>query len=337
MASDCVRWGILGTGGIARAFARDLPRLGDAVVAAVGSRSQEGADAFAAFLDEETGTRDVRRHASYEDLVADQEVDVVYVATPHPGHHAAAALALSAGKPVLVEKPFTINAAEAEDLVSRARVANVPLLEAMWTRFLPHMAFVRDVLAAGTLGDVVTLVVDHGQWFPPDPHHRLLDPALGGGALLDLGVYPVSFASSVLGEPERITARSKPAFTGVDGTTSMIFEYASGAHALLTTTLSGRTVNAAAVNGTEARIEIDATWWAPSVVRVVSRDGTVLERYDSPPEGHGLRFEAAEMGRLIREGRLESPILPLDETLAVMRTMDEVRRQIGLRYAADET
>jgi predicted dehydrogenase len=333
-SGEGVRWGIVGTGGIARAFAKDLALLPDAVVGAVGSRSAEGADSFAAFLEDATGSRiaDAHRHASYDALVSDDGVDAVYVATPHPGHAEAARLALEAGKAVLVEKPFTLNAAQAQELVDLARSKSLFLMEAMWTRFLPHIARVREILAAGTLGEIVTVTADHGQWFEKNPEHRLFAPELGGGALLDLGIYPLSFASFVLGTPERVTARSIEAFTGVDANTSVILEYAGGAHALVNTTLSAATANVAAVNGTEARIEIDRTWYVPTTFRVTSRDGEVLERYDAPHEGHGLRHQAAEVGRCLAAGALESELLPLDETVAIMRTLDEVRSQIGLVY-----
>jgi predicted dehydrogenase len=321
-----VRFGVVGTGWIASAFTADLALLDDAMVAAVGSRSQESADRFG----ERHGVG--RRHASYAELVADPEVDVVYVATPHPGHHDAAMLAIGSGKAVLVEKPFTMDARQATDLVDAARREGVFLMEAMWTRFLPHMVRVREVLAAGTLGQVVTVTADHGQWFAADPEHRVFAPALGGGALLDLGVYPVSLASMVLGAPDVVTARSSKAFTGVDAQTSVILDHAGGAQAVLTTTLLARSPTRAAIVGTDARIEIDTVWYQPSSFTVISRDGQVLERYDEAQVGNGLRHQAAEVVRCLRAGETQSPVLPLDETLAVMRTMDEVRRQIGLTY-----
>ena len=210
MAGSLLRWGILGTGGIARTFVTDL-RLGDSGVAtAVGSRSQASADSFADLF----GI--ANRYASYESLVADPDVDVIYVATPHPMHHDNAILALRAGKHVLVEKPFTMDAAEAREVVGVARESGRFAMEAMWTRFLPHVGVVRDWLARGLLGDIVTVTADHGQWFAEDPEFRLFAPRLGGGALLDLGVYPVSFASMVLGTPSLIVSISDPAFTGVD-------------------------------------------------------------------------------------------------------------------------
>jgi predicted dehydrogenase len=323
-----IRWGILATGRIAHAFASDLALQPGCEVVAVGSRSQASADAFG----DELGVP--HRHASYEALVQDPDVDAVYVSTPHPGHHAATLLAINAGKAVLVEKPFAMDAAQAGEMIDAARDRGTFLMEAMWTRFLPHIARVREILAAGTLGDVVYLTAEHGQWFAEDRQSRLFAPELGGGALLDLGIYPVSFASLVLGPPARITAVSDPAFTGVDATTSMIFQYDSGAQAVLTTTLRAASDNPAAIYGTEARVEIDGWFYRPTSLRVIARDGTELQRFEQQFPGRGLRAQAAEVARCLRAGLLESPLLPLDETYSIMQTMDEVRRQIGLSYPA---
>ena len=320
-----VRWGVVGTGGIASAFVDDLRLVEGAEAVAVGSRAQESADRFAA--EHSVG----RAHPTYEALVTDDEVDVVYVATPHPGHHAAALMAIEAGKAVLVEKPFTMDAAEAESLVTAARDRGVFLMEAMWARFLPHIREIRRLLADGVLGDLVTVHADHAQWFEEDPEFRLFAPKLGGGALLDLGVYPVSFASMVLGTPSRVTAVSDPAFTGVDATTSMLMQYAGGAHAVLTATLTAAGPTTAAVVGTDSRVVVDGPFYTPTGFTLTRRDGT-SERFDQPVEGRGMWCEAAEVVRCLREGRLESDVMPLDETVAIMATMDEVRRQIGLTY-----
>lgn len=321
-----VRWGLLATGGIAHAFARDLPHVPDAVITAVGSRRFESAQRFG----EEFGVPN--RHGSYEDLVRDPEVDAVYVSTPHPMHRDCTLLAVEAGKAVLCEKPFAMSADEAREMVGAARARGVFLLEAMWTRFLPHVARIREILAAGTLGELVYLTAEHGQWFPRDPAHRLFAPSLGGGALLDLGIYPVSFAHLVFGPPDSVTAVSTPAFTGVDATTSVVLRYASGAHAVLTTTLAARSGNPAVIHGTDARIEIDGWFYTPTSFRVIARDGAVLETFTSPEVGGGLQYEAAEVGRCLRAGLLESPLLPLDETVAIMAVLDEIREQIGLDY-----
>jgi predicted dehydrogenase len=324
-----IRWGIVGTGGIAAAFAADLHLLPDASLVAVGSRSQASAEEFGARFDVPN------RHASYGELVSDPDVDAVYVATPHPGHYEAAMSAINAGKAVLVEKPFTLNAKEAQSLIEAARSHGVFLMEAMWSRFLPHFGRVRELLAAGALGDVRVVIADHNQWFARDASHRLFDPALGGGALLDLGVYPVSFASMVLGAPTRVTAVSDLAFTGVDATTSAILQYDSGAHSVLTTSLEVAGPTRAVIVGTDARIEIDGTFYAPTSIRLIGRDGTVLETFDGAVEGRGMGGEAAEVMRCMRAGALESDVLPLDETLAIMDTLDEIRRQIGLTYPGE--
>lgn len=326
--TDTVRWGILATGGIARMFAHDLALLPDAELVAVGSRSQDTADAFG----DEFGVP--RRYGSYRELVADPDIDAIYVSTPHPGHHDAALLAIEAGKAVLLEKPFTMDGAEARAVVEAARARGVLCVEAMWTRFLPHMARIREILAAGTLGRVVYLTAEHGQWFAEDPAFRLFAPSLGGGALLDLGIYPVSFAHMALGAPKTVTAVSGPAFTRVDATTSMIFTYDAGAHAVLTTSLAAASNNPAAIYGTDARLEVDGWFYTPTIVRVIARDGTELERFDGTGPGRGMQFEAAEVNRCLRAGLTESPLLPLDETIAIMDTLDEVRRQIGLDYRA---
>jgi len=318
-----VRWGILGTGGIANAFVTDLRLTDSGTAVAVGSRSQGSADRFA---DEFAITN---RHASYESLVADPDVDVIYVASPHPMHHDHAVLALRAGKHVLVEKPFTMNAAEAREIVQVARENELFAMEAMWTRFLPHVAMIRDWLARGVLGEVVTVTADHGQWFAEDGEFRLFAPELGGGALLDLGVYPVSFASMVLGTPSRIRSMSDSAFTGVDAQTSMLFGYDSGAQAVLTCTLRAKSPTRAAIVGSLARVEVEGDFYAPATVTLVPRKGDPT-RVESVHVGRGLRHEADEVTRRLAAGDLESPLMPLDETISIMETLDTVLAQVQL-------
>jgi predicted dehydrogenase len=301
-------------------FVTDLQLSDSAVATAVGSRSQGSADRFA----DEFGI--ANRHARYESLVADPNVDVVYVATPHPMHRDNAILALRAGKHVLVEKPFTMNAVEAREIVQVARDNGRFAMEAMWTRFLPHIVVIRDWLARGVLGDIITVTADHGQWFVEDPEFRLFAPGLGGGALLDLGVYPVSFASMVLGTPERIVSMSDPAFTGVDAQTSMLFGYNSGAQAVLTCTLRAKSPTRASIVGTNARIEIDGDFYAPANVTLMPRHGDPTS-IESVHEGRGLRHQADEVARRLAAGDLESPVMPLDETISIMETMDTVQAQ----------
>jgi predicted dehydrogenase len=313
-----LRWGILGTGGIAGAFADDLALTDSGVVSAVGSRTRAGAESFGRAHGIE------RRHASYHALVDDPTVEAVYVATPHPFHLPNALLALAAGRHVLVEKPFTMDVDEARSLVAAARDAGRFVMEAMWTRFLPHMVEIRRLLGQGVLGELVAVEADHGQWFPADPSHRLFAPELGGGALLDLGVYPVSFSSMVLGTPDRVEALSTPAMTGVDGTTSILLGHPHGAHAVLTCTSRARTPTRAVVTGTEGRIEIAGFFFGPSRFRVVPRAGDPWV-WDLPHHGRGLRHQADEVARCLAEGRAESSVLPLDESVSVMATLDAVR------------
>ena len=251
----------------------------DASLVAVGSRSQVTADEFGERFDVP------HRHATYDDLVNDPDVDAVYVATPHAGHHDAALSAINAGKAVLVEKPFTINASEATSLIEAARSRGVFLMEAMWARFLPHMVRVRELLASRALGDVRVVIADHNQWFERDPATGCSTRRVGGGALLDLGIYPVSFASMVFGAPTRVTAVSDRAFTGVDATTSAILQYEDGAHSVVTTSLEVAGPNRATIVGTDARIEIDAVFYAPTTFTLIGRDGTVLERFDDQAGG----------------------------------------------------
>ena len=315
-----LNWGLIGTGRIAETFAADLRLTDSGRIAAVGSRQMDSANRFADRFDIPN------RHASYEALVADPGVEVVYVATPHPLHHSGALLALRAGKSVLVEKPFTMNAGEADELVATARADGLFLMEAMWTRFLPHIAEIRRLLAEGALGEIVMVTADHGQWFPKDRDSRLFAPELGGGALLDLGVYPVSFASMVLGKPDRITALIEPTFTGVDGQASMLFGYPSGAQAALTCTLAAKSPTRAAIVGTDARIEVDGDFYAPTAFSLISRTGE-RTRFDKPHEGRGLRHQADEVARCLRQGLLESSLMPLDESVSIMETMDAVLAQ----------
>lgn len=321
-----VRWGLLATGGIARTFAEDLRLLPDCEIVAVGSRTQVAADAFA----DDFGI--AHRHGSYAELAADPDVDVIYVSPPHPVHRDATLLAIDGAKAVLCEKPFAMDRGQAQQMVDAARSAGVFLMEAMWTRFLPHVARIREILAAGTLGELVYLTAEHGQWFAKDPDHRLFAPQLGGGALLDLGIYPVSFAQLVLGSPSDITAVSTAAFTGVDATTSAVLRYPSGAHAVLTTSLAAKSSNPAVIYGTRARLEVDGWFYTPTSLRVVDRDEQVLETFTSPAFGRGMQYEAAEVNRCLRAGLTESPLLPLQETLQIMGVLDEIRAQIGLQY-----
>ena len=318
------KWGILGPGGIARAFAKDLQLLEGHEVAAVGSRTLSNAQEFAKTFG---GTA----YGSYEELVADPTVDAIYVATPHPSHKENVITALNAGKPVLCEKPFSVNAHEAREMVAAAEKNGVALMEAMWARFLPHYADVREIIASGVLGQILTVQADHGQRLADRNIPRLVEPSLAGGALLDLGIYPVSFAHMILGNPAKITASAVLTEKGVDAQTSMIFDYADGAQAILTTTMIEQTPCRAVVAGVNGWLEIDRTFYNPTSMRVVLFDGSVTQ-YPHTYTGHGLREQAEAFKKLVQSGKNQSEILTWKDTVDIMGTLDAVRSQIGLRY-----
>jgi predicted dehydrogenase len=323
-----IRWGVLGTGAIAAAFTTDLGALADAQVVAVASRTQGGADEFARRFDIP------RAYAGYSALGDDEEVDVVYVATPHVGHHDAALAAIRSGKAVLVEKPFSLNATEAREMVAAARDEGTFLMEAMWTRFLPHVVQIRELIAAGRLGEMRSLTAELGGVAPPDPSHRLNSPELGGGALLDIGVYLVSFASMLFGPPTAVLAAGYLGPTGVDAQTAIILSYPGGEQAALLTTIQTGNGNQAHLNGSLARVEIEGPFFMPAAFRVVGADGTI-ENFPNADPLRGLRHQAAEVHRCLRRGLIESPIMPLDESLQIMATLDTIRGQIGLRYPGE--
>jgi predicted dehydrogenase len=326
LMSDSLRWGILGTGYIATEFTQDLLATG-MTITAVGSRTQESADAYAAKYGIATA------HPSYEALVADPNVDAVYISTPHPFHHENTLLVLNAGKHALVEKVFTMNAAEARDIVELAAEKNLVVLEAMWTRWLPHMVRVREIIAAGTLGDVRTIIADHNQDLPDDPKHRILNPDLGGGALLDLGIYPVSFAWDVFGKPTSVTAISTAAkSTGVDRQTAILLGYEDGQQAVLHTALDTLGPNTAVVIGTGGRIEIDPVWYQATSFSVFDENNVIIERFEQSVVSRGMQYEAIALEQIVAAGALEGAELPPSESIAIMETLDEIRRRIGLVY-----
>jgi predicted dehydrogenase len=321
---------VIAPGGIAHAFASALRARTSQRLQAVASRSLSRAEAFAAEFGVATA------YGSYAELVADQAVDVVYVASPHSEHREHARLAIAAGKPVLVEKAFARNAAEAAEVVLAARTAGVFAMEAMWTRFLPQLDVVRRCLEEGLLGDVHTVLADHGQHLYPDGPQRLRDPALAGGALLDLGIYPVSFAHLVLGGFASVSAAGQLTDLGVDAQDAIVVRGAGGALGLLSTTMSAKTPTTASVSGTAARLELTGSFYAPrSVLTLLASDGTERGRFASADTQHGLHFQAAEVARRITSGEHESPLMPLDETVAIMAALDEVRAQVGVRYPGE--
>jgi predicted dehydrogenase len=325
--TTALRWGILATGHIARTFAQDLVDAGIAI-GAVGSRATGAAQAFAT----EFGIP--RAHGSYEQLVADPGIDVVYVATPHPHHVENALLAIDAGKHVLIEKPLTLNRADAQRIADRAAERGVVAMEAMWTRFLPHMVHLRSLLAAGAIGEVRTVIADHTQSLPTDPGHRLQNPALGGGALLDLGIYPVSFAVDVLGLPTSILAHAAMTPTGVDRQTAMILGYDDGRQAVLQCALDTAGSNRAVVLGTTGAIELDRVWYTPTALTRYDRDWQVVERFEQPVATRGMHFQALELEHRVAGNAPTT--LPIEESIAIMGVLDQVRAIIGLAYPGED-
>lgn len=322
-----IRWGILGAGGIAAAFAEAVRSTTRAQIVAVGSRNATRAARFA------TAHGIPTTHIGYRELVEDPQVDVVYVATPHSEHREHALLAIAAGKHVLVEKAFTRSVGEAQEVFDAARAAGVFVMEAMWTRHLPHVAALHQVVESGEVGDIVTLHADHGQYFDFDPTSRLYDPALAGGALLDLGVYPVSFAHDLLGTPDAVRAVGTLTETGVDGQISMVLSYGERTQAVLSTTLWAATPTTAVISGTEGTITVAGSFYTPTSFRVQRRDGRSWT-FDQPIP-HGLQYEAAEVARRVAEGATESPRMTWADTLAVLRTLDDVRAQVGVVYPGE--
>ncbi|WP_405781225.1 Gfo/Idh/MocA family protein [Streptomyces sp. NBC_00859] len=326
-----VRWGVVGTGGIAAAFTADLQGLPGAEVAAVASRTLGSAKAFA-------GRFGIPRACgSWDELAADPDIDVVYVATPHSAHRAAAGLFLEAGRAVLCEKAFTLNAREAAELAGIARSGGSFLMEAMWMYCDPLVRRLTELVRDGAVGQIRTVQADFGLEGPFAAGHRLRDPAQGGGALLDLGVYPVSFAQLLLGEPDRVRADALLSPEGVDLDTSVLLGWESGATALLSCSVTADTPRTAAVTGTAGRIEIPRGFFQPQRF-VLHRTGREPEEFTAGQHGsglHGMQHEAAEVMRALRAGETESPLVPLAGTIAVMRTLDAVRELTGVRYPAD--
>ncbi|MZD06822.1 Gfo/Idh/MocA family oxidoreductase [Streptomyces sp. SID5785] len=331
MAGERVRWGILATGGIAASFTADLLDLPDAEVVAVASRSEASAKAFA----DRFGIG--RAYGDWASLAADQDVDVVYVATPHSAHREAAGLCLEAGRAVLCEKAFTLNVREAEELVALARERGLFLMEAMWMYCNPMIRRLKALVDDGAIGEVRTVQADFGLAGPFPRSHRLRDPAQGGGATLDLGVYPVSFAHLLLGEPAAVTASAELSPEGVDLQTGMLLSWESGARALLHCAINSGTGVTASVTGSAGRIDVPGGFFHPERF-VLHRDGREPQEFAADPvDGprDSYRHEAREVMSRLRAGATESALVPLEGTLAVMRTLDAVRSAVGVRYPGE--
>lgn len=322
MNTRSIGWGILGPGKIARKFAADLARLDDAALVAVGSRSQQRAMAFA----ETYGAQ--RAYDSYAALMQDADVDVVYIATPHPFHHAQTTDVLRHGKAVLCEKPMAVNARQVQEMIDVARAEGQFLMEAMWTRFLPVIDTVRAWLEEGRIGEVRMLSADFGFRGPWAPEERWLNPELAGGALLDVGVYTVAFAEMVFGQaPTAVQALAHIGETGVDEQTAMVLGYPGGALAQLSCAVRTDTPGLATISGTKGTITIPHFWEAPSATLEVKGAEPIQITGES-----GYHYQAVEVMRCLRAGALESDVISLDASLSIARTMDDARDRIGLRY-----
>ena len=326
-----IGWGILATGGIAATFVTDLARLPDARPAAVASRSRASAERFAATFDVP------HAHVGVDALIDDPDVDIVYIAGPHSTHHAAAKRCLSAGKPVLCEKAFTVNHRQAAELVDLARDRKVFLMEAMWMRCLPAVRRLAEVIGEGTIGEVTAVTAGFGLAGPFPPDHRLRDPALAGGALLDLGVYPLALAQLLLGPPVAVTSTGTLTSEGVDAAVAMAVRHDGGAVASLSCAINADIPATAIISGHRGHITVPAPFYRPDRLIVGSGDGENASSrvIEAPRTGVGLCHEAAEAMRCLRQGRTQSPLVPWQDTLDVMATMDEVRRQIGVRYPGE--
>ncbi|GMU94033.1 MAG: oxidoreductase [Candidatus Hydrogenedentota bacterium] len=320
-----IRWGILGTGAIARKFAKGLQALPDIKLAAVGSRTQQTAESFA----EEYGFQ--KAHPNYIALAQDPDVDVIYISTPHHLHCENTLLCLRSGKHVLCEKPFAINAGEARRMIAEARKANLFLMEAMWTRFIPVIAKSREWIRDGRIGDARLVHADFGFQSRFDPQSRLFNPAYGGGSLLDVGVYPISFASMVFGGgPDHVSGAACIGETGVDEQAAMTLRYPGGRLAALSCAVRVETPHDAWILGTEGKIRVHAPFWCATAVTL--HVGGEAETVTLPHMTNGYEYQAMEVVRCIRNGEVESPVMPLDESLIVMETMDHLRHQWGLKY-----
>ncbi|MDO5080823.1 Gfo/Idh/MocA family protein [Buchananella hordeovulneris] len=335
LAAPPLNWAIIGTGGIATRFATEIPALTRSRILAVGSRTPARAAQFAA-------QHGVAKYGTYAEVVALPEVEAVYVATPHSEHRDHALLALQAGKPVLVEKAFTRCRQQAEEVFTAAAAANLFVMEAMWTRFLPVAVAVRALLAEGALGQLVAFSADHSQSL--EHVERLVRPELAGGALLDLGVYPIAFAHDLLGRPQAVAALGQSLATGVDATSGIVLQF-SDAVAALTTSLRAAGAQGASLLGTAARLDIAGPFYRRTSFTVTGAGQTHQWQEAAGPdtpagraqaagvEG-GFEYQAAEVARCLAAGRTESAVMPWRATLEIMEIMDEVRRQLGVEYPA---
>jgi predicted dehydrogenase len=322
-----IRWGVVGPGAIATGFADAMAQTDGGTIVAVASRSAERAAAF--------GDRFAipSRYSDYEALAADPEVDVVYVATPQSRHEPDTLTMLEAGKHVLCEKPFALNAPQGARMVAAARARGLFLMEAIWSRYLPAYRSLVDVLAGDRIGEPLLVEADFGFRRPLEPDHRLFDLALGGGALLDLGIYPLQLCSLVLGSPEHVAADGVVGVTGVDEVNAAVLRYSGERLGVIKSAIRVRMSCTARISGTDGWIDLPMLMHCPNSLTVTTSAGSEL--IDGSYEGNGLRFEIEEVHRCLSEGLVESPIMPLGETLDLAATLDSIRAQLGVVYPGE--
>ena len=325
-----IRWGIVGPGRIAEKVTGDFRDVDGAEPVAVASRSAARAQEFAA----RHGL--ARAYGSYAEILTDPEIDVLYVATPHAQHHAFALAALRAGKALLVEKSFTATTAGAAEVIDLARGTGIFVMEAMWTRFQPAVVALRELVADGAIGEVRSVQADLGVAREYEPADRLFDLALGGGALLDLGVYVVSFAQMLLGTPERVVAAGSLFPSGVDAEASLLLDHGDGRTATLTTSLRQALPGQARVFGTEGWIDVLPRFHHPQTI-VLHRAGAEPETITRPATGGGYAHELIEVTECLRAGRSESAVMPLADTLAVQSVLGEAADQLGVPHEEDDS
>ena len=319
------KWGIIGTGGIANAFANDLKYLNNHMVECVLSRDMKTAKDFSFNY---KGCKPFNKKKLFFN---NKDIDAVYIATPNTLHANQSIESLQRKIPVLCEKPFSMNLQETQNMISASRKNNTALLEAMWMRYLPHIKFLKEILKENRIGKVHSLYACHGQNLKGVKNPRLWTKELGGGALLDLGIYVVSLSQMVLGTPKNIQAKSIFTREGIDAKTSMIFEYNNGEIANLSCTMFDSQPNRAVISGEEGWIEIDPTFYAPTTIKVVSRNQKEIT-YEQTYHGHGLREQALEMQNCILNNNIESKKMTHSDSISVMEIMDNVRYKVGLEY-----
>ncbi|MCJ8008606.1 Gfo/Idh/MocA family protein [Lederbergia wuyishanensis] len=325
MSERKIKWGIMGPGNISRKFASDLVQSENAELVAVASRTEGKAAAFASEFNIP------RSYSNYDEFVQDPELEIVYIGTLHPQHKECVLQCLNAGKAVICEKPFTMNAEEAEELIKAARENNTFLMEAMWTRYLPAVVKAMNWIKEGKIGEVNMLTANFGFNAGWNPGSRLLDKKLGGGAMLDAGIYPISFASLIFGtQPTNIKSSAHIGETGVDEWFSALFEYGNGKTAMLNAGIRLNLANDAYIYGTEGYIHLPNFLFGAGAY--LHRPGSEVEGFKDERNQHGYIYEAEEAMKCLREGKIESSIMPLDETYDIMKTMDTLRKQWGLDY-----